>query len=209
MSDCPDCENKVVEENVEKTECECGCSCGCEAEAKTEEKAPKSPAVKVLLSLARIVGLTVVVALILFFVAKPQIMRWWYEESESSAVKSKIAAMLDEGLAKSGATYTIEYFDEGEGQANGYKIVVTDKDGKEVDNFKMYAQYDEAKGELNVVFTDANVKGEGITWESIKGRLKRQAAREAAEKAAPAAEKAAPAAEKAAPAAEKAAPAAK
>lgn len=196
MSDCPDCEKKVTEEKVECCSCGCGdaaeageekCSCGCE-EAKKE----KSAAVKILLSLVRIVGLTAVVAVILFFVAKPQILRWWYEERENSSVKSRIAAMLDQGIADTGAKYTIEYFDEGKEAANGYKIVVTDKEGKEVDNFKMYAEYDQDKAELLLRFADENVKGEGITWESIKGRLKRQAVFKAAaaeeETAAPAAE---------------------
>lgn len=191
MSDCPDCENKVneekveaAEEKVEKTEgCSCGCeenkeecSCGCEdaAENADDVKPPQPMAKKILWSVVRVVGLTVVVAVILFFVAKPQIMRWWYTDRENAEVKAQIETMLKAGLNNSGATYTIEYFDEGEPNPNGYRIVVTGKDGKEMDKFDMYAEYDEVKGELKLCFADGNPKtGKGVAWESIKGRLKR------------------------------------
>ena len=102
MSDCPDCENKVTEEkettvceckeNGEaKTACDCGCeehkedacNCGCEEhkedacncgceEHKEDAKAEKPLAKKILFSLARIVGLTVVVAVILSLSPNPR-----------------------------------------------------------------------------------------------------------------------------------------
>ena len=239
MNDCPDCENKVTEEkettvceckeNGEiKTACDCGCeehkddacNCGCEEhkedacncgceEHKEDAKAGKPLAKKILFSLARIVGLTVVVAVILFFVAKPQIMRVWYTERDNGKVKAMITEEINKGLAGTGATATITYFDEGKEKENGYKIVVTDKNGKQVgDEFRMFAKYNEANGVLTINFADEIKdhkdprKTTGIEWKSIQMQLKRA-------KTAPAAEEAAPAAEEAAPAAEEAAPAAK
>ena len=217
MSDCPDCENKVVEaevkaaeEKAEEVKAEVAEEVKAEevkAEVAEEAKEVKavSPAVKVFKSIFRIVAATIIVAGILFLIYKQVIFRWYYENYESAAVKQKIATMVNGGLGEnSGFTYTITYFDEGvnaEGKkadlnaANGYKITVNDKDGKEVDSFEMYAQYDIAKKELKVLFYE---NGQESIWQGII--RKANAFKKVKAEAAPAAP-AAPAEIKAAPAA--------
>jgi hypothetical protein len=209
MSDCPDCENKVVEAEVkaaeEKAEEVKAEEVKAEAAVEAKEVKAVSPAVKVFKSLFRIVAATIIVAGILFLIYKQIIFRWYYENYESAAVKQKIATMVSGGLGEnSGFTYTITYFDEGinaEGKkadlnaANGYKITVNDKDGKEVDSFEMYAQYDIAKKELKVLFYENGQEG---IWKGIirKANIvkKDKAAADKVEKAVPAEIKAAPAA---------------
>jgi hypothetical protein len=185
---CCCCEAEKAEE---KKDCCCEAEkaeekkdCCCEAEKAEEEKA-ESCGMKIAKSILRVVVLTAVCAVVLFFIMKPEIMRAWYEERDSQAVKDLIVSelKLDEVCAKGGFTYTITYFDEGAKANNGYRVEVKKGDAV-IGNFAMFARYNVATGELAVIFENEDDKegssGARAEWNFIE--------RKAAASAAPAAE---------------------
>lgn len=159
MSDCPDCEKKEAAEKSEKVALEWN---------KETQK-------KLVWSIARVVGLTVILAVILFLFMRKDIARYWYEDRESGTVKAMIEEKLNAGLGDSGYTYEIKYCDEGEQNQNYYRVSIFDKDGKPAINvnaeenyFDMAPQYDTVKGELKIMFADQVGSGVPQTYEEGK-----------------------------------------
>lgn len=174
MSDCPECKEEVKVEEVKAEE------------VKVEETAAKpadSPAVKILKSVGRVVGLTAILAAILFVVLQDNIYRYCYEQRYSSKVENMIKDQVKAGLGDSGFTFTVEYIPYSEENQNGnyYKVVVND--GKIDRDFAMCGLYNTEKSELTIICLgeDENPHCQDLnTWKSIQKFAQKKAAKKAA-----------------------------
>ena len=170
MSECPDCEKNAVQTEEVNTDA---------AAAKPAE----APAVKILKSIGRVVGLTAILAAILFFVLQDNIYRHLYEQRYSTKVESMIVDQVKAGIGNSGFTFTVEYvpFDQATEQGNFYKVVVND--GKIDRDFAMCGLYDTEKSELTIICLgeDTNPNSpDANTWKSIQKFAQKKVAKEAA-----------------------------
>lgn len=158
---CCCCEEAKAEAPAEEKK-ECGCGCGCE-DGKKEEKKADCKCTALAKSLLRIVILVAIIALVGFFVLRGKIMEYCYGQRESSTIRTMIEKMVSDGIGQSDYKYEINYFDEGKGKNNGYKVVITD--GKTSWDFTMYGTWDAEKKEPKVEFYDGET-----TWNMLKGK---------------------------------------
>ena len=184
MSDCPDCENKVVEAEEVKTEEVVAEAEEVKAEeAKTEEAAAEETAaeetakkedtiaVKILKSIGRVAAATIIVAGLIFIIWRHEILKAWYEQRESSTVVDMIKTQITAGLpGKAGEdfTYEIKYFDDGAPNPNYYEVIINCKGFEKPESYKVFASYDTVKKQLSLEF-----EGNGETdFRNIQFRLR-------------------------------------